>query len=159
MNEHDSERIAGMLEEGGYAPTSEAGDAEVVVLNTCAVRENADNKLYGSLGHLKPLKERNQRMRIVVAGCLAQKDRGVIQERAPWVDVVVGTHALPALLELLRQSECDGPQMDVREYTGTFPTPPPPRRDSKPHAWVTVSVAWANRCPFCSVPLGPGRRP
>ena len=96
MNEHDSERIAGLLETDGYARTEEATDAEVVVLNTCAVRENADNRLYGSLGHLKPLKERNPRMRIVVAGCLAQKDQGLIQRKAPWVDVVVGTHALPS---------------------------------------------------------------
>ena len=94
MNEHDSERIAGLLESDGYVRASEAAAAEVVVLNTCAVRENADNRLYGALGHLKPLKDRNRRLRIVVAGCLAQKDQGLIQRRAPWVDVVVGTHAL-----------------------------------------------------------------
>src|SRR5437660_469529 len=109
MNEHDSERIAGVLEADGYVPAADAAEAEVVVLNTCAIRENADNKLYGSLGHLKPLKASNPRMRIVVAGCLAQKDQGLIQERAPWVDVVVGTHALPSLLELIRASERDGP--------------------------------------------------
>src|SRR5438093_5312759 len=114
MTEHDSERIAGLLQADGDAPAEDAAEAEVVVLNTCAVRENADNKLYGSLGHLKPLKERNPRMRIVVAGCLAQKDQGTIQDRAPWLDVVVGTHALPSLLELIRAAERDGPQMDVR---------------------------------------------
>ena len=153
MNEHDSERIAGLLETDGYARTEDAGDAEVVVLNTCAVRENADNRLYGSLGHLKPLKERNPRMRIVVAGCLAQKDQGLIQRKAPWVDVVVGTHALPSLLELIRTAERDGPQVDVREYTEVFPSALPARRESSWHAWVSVSVGCDNHCTFCIVPL------
>jgi tRNA-2-methylthio-N6-dimethylallyladenosine synthase len=153
MNEHDSERISGLLESDGYARTSEAMEAEVVVLNTCAVRENADNRLYGSLGHLKPIKDRNPRMRIVVAGCLAQKDQGLIQEKAPWVDVVVGTHALPSLLELIRAADRDGPQLDVREYTEVFPSALPARRESKHHAWVSVSVGCDNRCTFCIVPL------
>ena len=159
MNEHDSERIAGLLGSEGYVPTEQAGDAEVVVLNTCAVRENADNRLYGSLGHLKPLKGRNPRMRIVVAGCLAQKDRGEIQRRAPWVDVVIGTHALPSLLDLIRRSEADGAQMDVGEYTEVFPSALPAQRGSSHHAWVAVSVGCDNRCTFCIVPLvrGPQR--
>jgi tRNA-2-methylthio-N6-dimethylallyladenosine synthase len=154
MNEHDSERIAGVLESGGYAPATEAAEAEVVVLNTCAIRENADNRLYGALGHLKPLKERNRRMRIVVAGCLAQKDQGLIQRRAPWVDVVVGTHALPVILDLIRTAERDGPQMDVREFTEVFPSAlPAARQGTGHHAWVAVSVGCDNRCTFCIVPL------
>jgi len=159
MNEHDSERIAGLLTADGYVPTQDAADAEVVVFNTCAIRENADNRLYGNLGHLRPLKERNPRMRIVVAGCLAQKDGGRIQERAPWVDVVVGTHALPELLELLRASEAEGPQMDVREVTEVFPSALPARREVAHHAWVSVSVGCDNACTFCIVPLvrGPQR--
>jgi tRNA-2-methylthio-N6-dimethylallyladenosine synthase len=159
MNEHDSERIAGMLESDGYVRADDAAQAEVVVINTCAVRENADNRLYGSLGHLKPLKDRNPRMRIVVAGCLAQKDQGSIQRRAPWVDVVVGTHALPGLLDLLRAADRDGHQMDVREYTEVFPSALPARRESPWHAWVSVSVGCDNRCTFCIVPLvrGPQR--
>ncbi len=159
MNEHDSERIAGLLTADGYVPTEEAAEAEVVVLNTCAVRENADNRLYGQLGHLRPLKERNPQMRIVVAGCLAQKDQGIIQRKAPWVDVVVGTHALPSLLELVRQSETDGPQMDVREYTETFPSALPAVRGNAHRAWVSVSVGCDNHCTFCIVPLvrGPQR--
>jgi len=120
MNEHDSERIAGVLMADGMAPTDDVGEARVVVFNTCAIRENADNRLYGNLGHLKPLKDRNPELRIVVAGCLAQKDQGLIQTKAPWVDVVIGTHALPHLLELLERSATEGPQMDIREYTETF---------------------------------------
>jgi tRNA-2-methylthio-N6-dimethylallyladenosine synthase len=159
MNEHDSERIAGLLTADGMVATEDAADAEVVVLNTCAIRENADNRLYGNLGHLRPLKAANPRMRVVVAGCLAQKDRGVIQERAPWVDVVVGTHALPELLDLLRRSETDGPQMDVREATEVFPSALPALRDVAHHAWVSIAVGCDNACTFCIVPLvrGPQR--
>jgi tRNA-2-methylthio-N6-dimethylallyladenosine synthase len=159
MNEHDSERIAGLLTADGYVPTDEAADASVVVFNTCAIRENADNRLYGNLGHLRPLKERNPRLRIVVAGCLAQKDGGRIQERAPWVDVVVGTHALPELLDLLRRAETEGPQMDVREYTEVFPSALPARREVAHHAWVSIAVGCDNACTFCIVPLvrGPQR--
>jgi tRNA-2-methylthio-N6-dimethylallyladenosine synthase len=153
MNEHDSERIAGLLTADGYVPTDDARDAEVVVFNTCAIRENADNRLYGNLGHLRPLKAANPRMRVVVAGCLAQKDRGTIQRRAPWVDVVVGTHALPALLELISRSEREGPQMDVREATEVFPSALPARREVRHHAWVSIAVGCDNACTFCIVPL------
>jgi tRNA-2-methylthio-N6-dimethylallyladenosine synthase len=153
MNEHDSERIAGLLTEDGYVPTEEAADANVVVFNTCAIRENADNRLYGNLGHLRPLKERNPRLRIVVAGCLAQKDGGLIRRKAPWVDVVVGTHALPGLLDLLRRAETEGPQMDVREFTEVFPSALPARREVAHHAWVSIAVGCDNACTFCIVPL------
>jgi tRNA-2-methylthio-N6-dimethylallyladenosine synthase len=153
MNEHDSERIAGLLTADGYVPTDQAVDASVVVFNTCAVRENADNRLYGNLGHLRPLKEKNPRMRIVVAGCLAQKDGGSIQQRAPWVDVVIGTHALPGLLDLLHRAEIDGPQLDVREQTETFPSALPALREVEHHAWVSIAVGCDNACTFCIVPL------
>ncbi|MFL5767280.1 MAG: tRNA (N6-isopentenyl adenosine(37)-C2)-methylthiotransferase MiaB, partial [Actinomycetota bacterium] len=158
-NEHDSERIAGLLTSDGMVATEDAADAEVVVLNTCAIRENADNRLYGNLGRLRPLKAANPRMRVVVAGCLAQKDQGRIQERAPWVDVVVGTHALPGLLELLRRADAEGPQMDVREATEVFPSALPARREVAHHAWVSIAVGCDNACTFCIVPLvrGPQR--
>jgi tRNA-2-methylthio-N6-dimethylallyladenosine synthase len=153
MNEHDSERIGGVLMADGMAPTEDPGDARVIVLNTCAIRENADNKLYGNLGHLKPLKERNPDLRIVVAGCLAQKDRGLIQRKAPWVDVVVGTHALPSLLELLDRSEREGPQMDVREHTELFPSALPAARHDDFRAWVSIATGCDNACTFCIVPF------
>jgi tRNA-2-methylthio-N6-dimethylallyladenosine synthase len=159
MNEHDSERIAGLLSSDGLVSTAEASEADVIVFNTCAIRENADNRLYGNLGHLRPMKERNPRLRIVVAGCLAQKDGGLIQRRAPWVDVVVGTHALPGLLDLLHRAEAEGPQMDVRESTETFPSALPALRDVAHHAWVSIAVGCDNACTFCIVPLvrGPQR--
>ena len=159
MNEHDSERIAGLLQADGLQPTHDVAEAEVVVLNTCAIRENADNRLYGNLGHLKPAKDRNPRLRIVVAGCLAQKDQGLIRSKAPWVDVVIGTHALPKLLDLLHQSQTDGPQMDVREYTEAFPSALPAAREHDIRAWVSIAPGCDNACTFCIVPLvrGPQR--
>ena len=159
MNEHDSERIAGLLLADGMTPVDEVAEARVVVLNTCAIRENADNKLYGNLGHLKPVKAANPQLRIVVSGCLAQKDRGEITRRAPWVDVVVGTHALPHLLDLLERSETEGPQMDVREQTETFPSALPAARADAFRAWVSIAPGCDNACTFCIVPLvrGPQR--
>jgi tRNA-2-methylthio-N6-dimethylallyladenosine synthase len=153
MNEHDSERIGGLLMADGMTPTDDAGEARVIVLNTCAIRENADNKLYGNLGHLKPLKDARPDLRIVVAGCLAQKDQGAIQRKAPWVDVVVGTHALPHLLDLLDRAERDGPQMDVREYTELFPSALPAAREHDFRAWVSIATGCDNACTFCIVPF------
>src|SRR3712207_9285461 len=103
MNEHDSERIAGLLEADGLSETSAVEDADVVVLNTCCIRENADNKLYGTLGHLKSLKAKRPNLQIAVAGCLAQKDRDLIQQRAPHVDVVLGTHNTGNAVDLLHR--------------------------------------------------------
>ena len=159
MNEHDSERIAGLLMAGGMTPAEDLEGARVIVLNTCAIRENADNRLYGNLGHLKPAKAANPALRIVVAGCLAQKDQGEIQRRAPWVDVVVGTRALPHLLDLLERSETEGPQMDVQEYTETFPGAFPAVRGDAFRAWVSIAPGCDNACTFCIVPLvrGPQR--
>jgi tRNA-2-methylthio-N6-dimethylallyladenosine synthase len=159
MNEHDSERIAGVLTADGMSATDDVAQARVVVLNTCAIRENADNKLYGNLGHLKPVKDANPALKIVVAGCLAQKDQALIQQRAPWVDVVVGTHALPRLLDLLRESQTDGPQMDVREHTEVFPSALPAARNDAFRAWVSIAPGCDNACTFCIVPLvrGPQR--
>jgi tRNA-2-methylthio-N6-dimethylallyladenosine synthase len=158
MNVHDSERLAGLLEQAGYARAPEDGPADVVVFNTCAVRENADNKLYGNLGHLAPVKERSPGMQIAVGGCLAQKDRAEIVRRAPWVDVVFGTHnvgSLPALLERARiEHEA---QVEIAESLEVFPSTLPARRESAYAAWVAVSVGCNNTCTFCIVPALRGR--
>ena len=153
MNVHDSERLAGLLEGAGYARASSAEQADVVVFNTCAVRENADNRLYGNLGQLYPVKKAKPGMQIAVGGCMAQKDRGVILERAPWVDVVFGTHnigALPALLERARIAE--EAQVEIAESLERFPSTLPTRRDSAYAAWVSISVGCNNTCTFCIVP-------
>ena len=153
MNVHDSERISGLLDEAGYLPA--AGDAtpDVVVFNTCAVRENADNRLYGNLGHLKSVKDRTPGMQIAVGGCLAQKDRGLITTKAPWVDVVFGTHnvgSLPVLLDRARVEQQS--QVELLESLEVFPSTLPARRESSYAAWVSISVGCDNTCTFCIVP-------
>ncbi len=153
MNVHDSERLTGLLEQAGYVAAADDDGADVVVLNTCAVRENADNKLYGNLGHLAPVKAGRPGMQIAVGGCLAQKDRGEITRRAPWVDVVFGTHnigSLPVLLERARvQQEA---QVEILESLEVFPSTLPTRRESAYSAWVSISVGCNNTCTFCIVP-------
>ncbi|MGI8522856.1 MAG: tRNA (N6-isopentenyl adenosine(37)-C2)-methylthiotransferase MiaB [Nocardioides sp.] len=153
MNVHDSERLTGLLEEAGYAKAPDGDQADVVVFNTCAVRENADNKLYGNLGHLAPVKAARKGMQIAVGGCLAQKDRETITQRAPWVDVVFGTHnigSLPALLERARVN--DEAQVEILESLEVFPSTLPTRRESAYAAWVSISVGCNNTCTFCIVP-------
>jgi tRNA-2-methylthio-N6-dimethylallyladenosine synthase len=158
MNVHDSERIAGLLEDAGYVRAADAGAADVVVFNTCAVRENADNRLYGNLGHLRPAKLANPHMQIAVGGCLAQKDRGDIVRRAPWVDVVFGTHnigSLPALLERARHNAAA--EVEILESLEVFPSTLPTRRESAYAGWVSISVGCNNTCTFCIVPALRGR--
>ena len=153
MNVHDSERISGVLDAAGYVPAPEGEQADVVVFNTCAVRENADNRLYGNLGHLAPIKAERPGMQIAVGGCLAQKDRDVVTQRAPWVDVVFGTHnlgSLPALLD--RARALDEAQIEILDSLEVFPSTLPTRRESAYAAWVSISVGCNNTCTFCIVP-------
>jgi tRNA-2-methylthio-N6-dimethylallyladenosine synthase len=158
MNAHDSERLAGLLEEAGYRRAADGAVPDVVVFNTCAVRENADNRLYGNLGQLLPAKTSSPGMQIAVGGCLAQKDRGEILRRAPWVDVVFGTHnigSLPALLD--RARVLDEAQVEIAESLERFPSVLPARRESAYAAWVAISVGCNNTCTFCIVPSLRGR--
>ncbi|WP_229401211.1 tRNA (N6-isopentenyl adenosine(37)-C2)-methylthiotransferase MiaB [Micromonospora okii] len=154
MNVHDSERISGLLEQAGYVRAAEADDnPDVMVFNTCAVRENADNRLYGNLGHLRPVKDRHPGMQIAVGGCLAQKDRGDIVRKAPWVDVVFGTHnigSLPVLLERARHNAAA--EVEILESLDVFPSTLPTRRESTYAGWVSISVGCNNTCTFCIVP-------
>ncbi len=163
MNEHDSERIAGLLQEDGLVEAETAAEADVVVLNTCCIRENADNKLYGTLGHLKSVKDQRPGMQIVVAGCLAQKDRSAVVDRAPYVDVVLGTHNVHRAADLLRQaSSQEGPVVEILEETDAddrqaFPSALPVRRELPWAGWVTIQVGCDNACAFCIVPAVRGR--
>ena len=152
MNVHDSERIGGLLEDAGYVPATDE-TPDLVVFNTCAVRENADNKLYGNLGHLAPQKAKKPGMQIAVGGCMAQKDRDTVVKRAPWVDVVFGTHnigSLPALLDRARSQE--EAQVEILESLEVFPSTLPTKRESAYAAWVSISVGCNNTCTFCIVP-------
>ncbi len=161
MNEHDSARIASMFEADGMVACDAAEDADVIVLNTCCIRENADNKFYGHLGMLKALKDERPDMQIAVAGCLAQKDRDMIIGRAPWVDAVWGTHNAERALDLLGQARASGrPVCEIIETPDTGSEPPPAlpvRRDSQHSAWVTIQVGCDNNCAFCIVPSVRGR--
>lgn len=157
MNEHDSERIAGLMEDDGYVAVTDQADADVVVLNTCCVRENADNKLYGTLGWLKPWKEERDGRQIVVAGCLAQKDRELVRDRAPYVDVVLGTHNVHRTAELISQARRSGPITEILDEAvlddqAMFPSALPARRETTYNAWVTIQIGCDNSCAFCIVP-------
>ncbi len=157
MNEHDSERLAGLLAADGLVPATSDDEADVIVLNTCCIRENADNKLYGTLGHLKSLKDRRPELQIAVGGCLAQKDRDEVQRRAGWVDVVFGTHNLASAPGLLRRAQHDGPQIEVLDAPD-----PQSMADIVPAlnavrelpwaAWMTIQTGCDNSCAFCIVP-------
>lgn len=152
MNVHDSERISGLLESAGYVPAKD-DNPDLVVFNTCAVRENADNKLYGNLGTMLPRKEANPDFQIAVGGCLAQKDQSLIQKKAPWVDVVFGTHnmgSLPVLLERARHNQ--SAEIEILESLEVFPSTLPSKRENAYAGWVSISVGCNNTCTFCIVP-------
>ena len=157
MNEHDSERIAGLLEDDGYERASALEEADVMVLNTCCIRQNADNKLYGALGRLKAVKAKRPDALIAVAGCLAQKDRELVRERAGHVDVVFGTHNVHRAAELIDHARRHGPVVEVLTETvqqdvEAFPSALPVRREAEHSAWVTIQIGCDNSCTFCIVP-------
>lgn len=153
MNVHDSERISGLLEGDGYEAAAPGTDPDLIVFNTCAVRENADMRLYGTLGALRPMKDAHPGMQIAVGGCLAQKDGETVLAKAPWVDVVFGTHnvgSLPALLRRARHN--DAAAVEILDALETFPSHLPSKRDSAYSGWVSISVGCNNTCTFCIVP-------
>jgi hypothetical protein len=153
MNVHDSERLSGLLEDAGYQPAPTGATPDLVVFNTCAVRENADMRLYGTLGHLRSVKEQHPGMQIAVGGCLAQKDKQAVVEKAPWVDVVFGTHNIGSLPTLLkRAAHNDQAQVEIVDSLEQFPSVLPAKRESAYAGWVSVSVGCNNTCTFCIVP-------
>jgi tRNA-2-methylthio-N6-dimethylallyladenosine synthase len=161
MNEHDSQRIASLLEADGMAPATSVDDADVVVLNTCCIRENADNKLYGLLGHLKSAKAERPDLQLVVGGCLAQKDRDLIRERAGHVDVVFGTHNLHRAVDLLHDAQQSGPVVEIWDQphhdAEHLPSALATKRDVDHAAWVTIQIGCDNSCAFCIVPSVRGK--
>jgi tRNA-2-methylthio-N6-dimethylallyladenosine synthase len=152
MNEHDSERIAGLFEADGMTAAGSFEAADVVYINTCTIRENADNRMYGNLGQLKAVKDLNPEMMLVVGGCAAQKDRDLVRERAPWVDVVMGTHNLDRVLDLMDHAEHWGPITEVVDELQAMPSSLPVKRELEHSAWVTIQVGCNNTCTFCIVP-------
>ncbi len=163
MNEHDSERIAGLFEQDGMIKANSIDDSDILFVNTCTIRENADDKLYGTLGQLKVWKNNNSNRKLLVGGCAAQKDKELVRNRAPWVDVVIGTHNLTDVVHLLNQSEDWGPITEVTDSIEILPTEAPSIRESEVSALVTIQIGCDNSCTFCIVPSvrGPeiSRRP
>ncbi len=157
MNEHDSERIAGLLVSEGMEPTDDAEQADVVVLNTCCIRENADNKLYAQLGRLRAQKRDRPDLQIAVGGCLAQKDRELVMARADHVDVVFGTHNPAHAPALLQRARAEGPLVEILEEHEAYPSALPARRETDHSAWVTIQIGCDNSCTFCIVPIVRGR--
>ena len=153
MNVHDSERLSGSLESAGYVRAAANDEADIVIINTCAVRDNAAGKLYGTLGHLKSRKDKHAGMQIAVGGCLAQMDKQAVLDKAPWVDVVFGTHNMGSLPGLLERARHNGEaELEILESLEVFPSTLPTRRDSAHSGWVSISVGCNNTCTFCIVP-------
>ena len=159
MNVHDSERMAGLLEQAGYEPADDPGDADVVVLNTCSVRERAEEKLFSRLGELRLLDNaQGSRPLIAVAGCVAQQEGESLLERAPYVDVIVGTQAsrhLPLMVD--RAATTGETQVDLNPYDDvSFPLGIA-RRSDPVKAYVTILEGCNDYCAFCVVPYTRGR--
>ncbi len=157
MNEHDSERIAGLLDLDGMTATTDLDAADVLFINTCTIREAADNRLYGNLGQLKEWKDRRPDSLLVVGGCAAQKDRDLVRERAPWVDVVMGTNNLDRILDLIDYAEAWGGITEVADELEAMPSSLPARRELSHSAWVSIQVGCNNTCTFCIVPSVRGK--
>jgi tRNA-2-methylthio-N6-dimethylallyladenosine synthase len=152
MNEHDSERIAGLFEQDGMVRATDEDTADVLFVNTCTIRENADDKLYGTLGQLKQWKLKKENRKLLVGGCAAQKDKSLVRDKAPWVDVVLGTHNLTNVINLLNQSEDWGPVTEIIDEIDEMPTEAPSIRESEFSAWLTIQIGCNNSCTFCIVP-------
>jgi len=152
MNEHDSERIAGLFEQDGMVRAIDEDAADVLFVNTCTIRENADDKLYGTLGQLKQWKLKKENRKLLVGGCAAQKDKSLVRDKAPWVDVVLGTHNLTNVINLLNQSEDWGPVTEIIHEIDEMPTEAPSIRESEFSAWLTIQIGCNNSCTFCIVP-------
>ena len=152
MNEHDSERIAGLFEQDGMVRATDEDTADVLFVNTCTIRENADDKLYGTLGQLKQWKLKKENRKLLVGGCAAQKDKSLVRDKAPWVDVVLGTHNLTNVINLLNQSEDWGPVTEIVDEIDEMPTEAPSIRESEFSAWLTIQIGCNNSCTFCIVP-------
>ena len=152
MNEHDSERIAGLFQADGMIQAQSEEHADILFVNTCTIRENADDKLYGTLGQLKKWKDSESDRRLLVGGCAAQKDKELVRKKAPWVDVVLGTHNLTNVINLLNQAEDWGPITEILDEISNMPTDAPSIRESQYSAWLTIQIGCNNSCTFCIVP-------
>ena len=158
MNENDSERLAGQLRSIGYAATEDKENADLILINTCCVRESAEKKIYGKIGELKRLKQENPNLIIGIAGCMAQKDKEKLFKKAPHVDLVMGTHNTHQLVELLGQLESSRDKvLAVWDQAELLAPDVPTIRKSTIAAWVPIMYGCNNFCTYCIVPYVRGR--
>lgn len=160
MNLHESEKIAGMLRELGYTDATPLEEADIVVFNTCCIRENAENHAFGNIGALKKLKRQRKGMLVAVGGCMAQEGgkAQVLLEKFPFIDIVFGTHNLASLKELvLKKREARRAVVEIKEERAETEDNISPVRTSYPNAWVNISYGCNNFCTYCIVPYVRGR--
>ncbi len=160
MNVHDSERIAGMLTELGYVASDSMDKADIVVFNTCCIRENAENHAYGNIGMLKKLKAAKRDMIIAVGGCMPQQigKADVLHKKFPYVDVIFGTHNLGRLKDYIRQKQLGKKTVvEIYEKEGEIEEDDRPLRTSYPNAWINIMYGCNNFCSYCVVPYVRGR--
>jgi tRNA-2-methylthio-N6-dimethylallyladenosine synthase len=158
MNQHDSERLAGQLNSAGYLYTEDPEEAEIILINTCCVRESAEKKIYGKIGQFKRLKTNNPNLIIGIAGCMAQKDQIAIFKKAPHVDLVIGTHNVHQLLDLIEERKMANKRvLAVGEGYEPEKAERPAVRDGQISAWVPIMYGCNNFCTYCIVPYVRGR--
>ncbi len=161
MNVHESEKIAAILEEKGYtSPVSDVEEADIIVFNTCCIRENAENHAFGNIGNLKKLKKRKKGLIVAVGGCMAQEEgkAQLLKQKFPFIDIIFGTHnviELGALIDNLREKHKK--QLAVREERQETEDGITPVRTSYPNAWVNITYGCNNFCTYCIVPYVRGR--
>ena len=161
MNVHDSENISGIMEELGYSRVEEMEDSDIIILNTCAIRENAHNKVVGILGRIKHLKETKKDIITIIGGCMPQEDSvaNMLKDKYKWVDIVLGTHniyELPLLLEKVINERKQN--IDVYSVEGDIIEGLPVKRDSKYKAWVNIQYGCDKFCSYCIVPYTRGKQ-
>ncbi len=160
MNESDTERINGQLEELGYRPAEEMEDADIVIMNTCSVRQNAEEKVYGKIGEIKKLKDKNPDMLLGIAGCMAQENKGKLIERMPIIDFVIGPYHIHDLKDIVSKENARGGHVvkternphSVEDYSELKSV-----RKSKIFAWVPIMQGCNKFCTYCIVPYVRGR--
>lgn len=160
MNVHDSERIAGMLSELGYTACNDMNDADIVVFNTCCIRENAENHAYGNIGMLKKLKAARRDMIIAVGGCMPQQigKADVLHKKFPYVDIIFGTHNLGKLKEYIQlKQNRKKAVIEIQQSEGCIEEGDNPLRTSYPNAWINIMYGCNNFCSYCIVPYVRGR--
>ena len=161
MNEHDSENIKAILEEMSFEYTDEMEDADLILLNTCAIRENAHNKVFGYLGRIKHLKETKPNIIVGLCGCMAQEEVVIneILEKYNWLDIVFGTHNIHALPDiLLKALKNKKINVEVLSIEGDVVENIPVKRDSKYKAWVNIMYGCDKFCTYCIVPYTRGKQ-